>query len=153
MAEALDIAELVGKHGLTPAGRTINTDYFAVDDDVLVAVPFEGSRDDGASARSNRDHQASYFRARGRKGGVIIFFDRMKSQDREARTIYADMDTELTATALVGGSMLTRAMASFLLGIARPKVPLKLFPNFELALEWVREMNRSADRAFGARAE
>jgi hypothetical protein len=71
----------------------------------------------------------------------------MKSQDREARTIYSDMDRVLTATGLVGGSMLSRAMASFLLGIARPKVPIKLFPTFEAALEWVREMNRTADRA------
>lgn len=147
MAEKLDVGELVRKHSLRPMGATVNTDYYAFDDDVLVAVPFEGSRDDGPSARSNYDLQTNYFRGRGRKGGVIIFFDRMTSQDREARTIYADMDRSLTATALVGGSMLTRAMASFLLGIARPRVPIKLFSNFDDALAWVRDMNRTADRA------
>ncbi|MCU0683882.1 MAG: hypothetical protein MUF34_16850 [Polyangiaceae bacterium] len=148
MSETLDIPELVRKHGLKPAGKSINTEYFELDDGVLLVVPFEGSRDDGRSARSNAELQTKFFRERGRKGAVIIFFDRMKSQDREARTIYADMDAALTATALVGGSMLTRAMASFLLGIARPKVPIKLFSTFEAALEWAREMNRTAARAF-----
>lgn len=147
MADTLDVAGLVKKNALRPAGTTINTEYYALGDDILVAIPFEGSRDDGRSARSNVELQANYFRGRGRRGGIIIFFDRMKSQDREARTIYSDMDRVLTATGLVGGSMLSRAMASFLLGIARPKVPIKLFPTFEAALEWVREMNRTADRA------
>ncbi|HEU4534975.1 MAG TPA: hypothetical protein VFS00_12695, partial [Polyangiaceae bacterium] len=119
----MDVAELVKKNSLKPAGTTTNTEYYSIDDDILVAIPFEGSKDDGATARSNRDHQTSYFRDRGKKGGIIIFFDRMKSQDREARMIYTDMDRVLTATALVGGSMLGRAMASFLMGIARPKVP------------------------------
>ncbi|HEU4409862.1 MAG TPA: hypothetical protein VFS43_31705 [Polyangiaceae bacterium] len=146
MAETLDVAELVKKNALKPAGTTANTEYYALDDDILVAIPFEGSKDDGATARGNRDHQTNYFRDRGQKGGIIIFFDRMKSQDREARMIYTDMDRALTATALVGGSMLGRAMASFLMGIARPKVPIRLFPTFEAALEWVREMNRTADR-------
>lgn len=149
MADTLDVTELVRKNALKPAGKTINTDYYAFDEDILVAVPFEGSKDDGLTARGNTALQIEYFRQRGCKGGIIILFDRMKSQDREARTIYADMDRALTATALVGGSMLTRAMASFLLGIARPKVPIKLFPTFELALEWVREMNRTSDRTLG----
>jgi hypothetical protein len=148
MADALDIPDLVKKNSLEAAGSTSNTDYYAfTGDDILVAIPFDGANDDGRSARGNCDHQTKYFRDRGKKGGIIIFFDRMKSQDREARTVYADMDRVLTATALVGGSMLGRAMASFLMGIARPKVPIKLFPTFEAALEWVREMNRSANRA------
>lgn len=149
MSETLDVPELVRKHGLKPAGKSVNTEYFELDAGVLIVIPLDGSRDDGASARSNVDLQTKFFRERGQKGAVIIFFDRMKAQDRHARTVYSDMDQALTATALVGGSMLTRAMASFLLGIARPKVPIKLFPTFEAALEWVREMNRTADRSFG----
>ena len=79
----------------------------------------------------------------------MIFFDRMTSQDKDARKVYERMDDVLTGTAMVGGSALTRAMISFFLGIARPRVPIKLFAEFGDAVAWLEGINRQADRALG----
>ena len=146
MVSTLDVEALVQRYSMKRTGESDNTVYYALDDGVLVAVPHEGSKDTGSSARSNRAEQVKYFRERGKKGGIVIFFDRMLSQDKDARRVYEGMDVALTCTALVGGSMLARAMFSFFLGIARPRVPVKLFGDFESALSWVRETNRKADR-------
>lgn len=153
MANTLDVDGLIAEHSLTALGESANTDYFALDDDVLVGIPRQGSLDDGSTAQSNADFQIGFFRERGRKGGVVIFFDRMANQNREARKVYAEMDVAVTATALVGGSALTRAMASFFLGIARPKVPVKLFADFEGAVRWLRSVNATADRALAPARE
>jgi hypothetical protein len=37
MADTLDVAGLVKKNALRPAGTTINTEYYALGDDILVA--------------------------------------------------------------------------------------------------------------------
>lgn len=152
MATGVDVGALVQRHALQRFGESENTVYYSLDDDVLVAVPHEGSRDTGSSARSNRDAQVRYFREKGRKGGVIILFDRMTSQDKDARKVYEGMDDALTCSALVGGSMLSRAMFSFFLGISRPKVPVKLFADVESALRWIREVNQRADRTLQTKA-
>ncbi len=149
MAKSLDVEAFVRRHSLEPVRESLNTDYYA-SDDLLVAIPREGSKDNGESALSNRESQASFFRELGRKGGVVIFFDRMTSQDKDARRVYERMDDVLTGTAMVGGSALTRAMISFFLGIARPRVPVKLFSEFEDAVAWLSEINRTADRTLGA---
>lgn len=152
MASGVDVAALVQRYSLRHFADSENTVYYSLDDDVLIAVPHEGSRDTGSSAHSNREVQVRYFRGKGKKGGVIIFFDRMTSQDKDARKIYEGMDDALTCSALVGGSMLTRAMFSFFLGISRPRVPVKLFGDVESALRWIRDMNERADRAVDKRA-
>lgn len=146
MAASLDVEALVRTHSLEAVGTSINTDYYAMNDDVLVAIPREGSKDTGETARDNRRAQSEFFTGRGKKGAIIIFFDRMTSQDKDARKVYEGMGDVLTCTALVGGTMLTRAMVSFFLGIARPTVPIKLFGEFEAALTWLNAMNRTVDR-------
>jgi hypothetical protein len=148
----VDVGALVQRYSLKPYGESENTVYYSLDDDVIVAVPHEGSRDTGSSARSNRVVQVRYFREKGQKGGIIILFDRMTSQDKDARKVYGGMDDALTCSALVGGSMLTRAMFSFFLGISRPRVPVKLFADVESALRWIREVNQKVDRKLDARA-
>lgn len=150
MGQPLDVEGLIRRHSLEAVGSSLNTDYFAGNNDVLVAIPREGSKDTGETARSNRESQAAFFRERGQKGGVVIFFDRMTSQDKDARRVYERMDDVLTGTAMVGGSALTRAMISFFLGIARPRVPIKLFSDFEEAVAWLDDINAKSERTLGS---
>jgi len=149
MASNLDIRALRDTYSLEPCGNSINTDYYALDEGLLIAIPHDGSKDTGDTALSNREEQAKYFRERGQRGGIVIFFDRMTSQDKDARRVYERMDDVLTATALVGGTMLTRAMVSFFLGLAKTRVPIKLFADIGPALVWLRERNATSDRALG----
>jgi len=134
---SLDVQDLVNKHALEKVGESANSEYYALPDGVLVTIPLEGSTDNRQTATENRDFQNQYYRDKGRKGGIIIFFDRMKSQDKDARKVYENVEM-LTCTAMVGGTLLTRAMFSFFLGLARPAMPIKLFADFDGALGWVR---------------
>ncbi|MEM9695882.1 MAG: hypothetical protein AAGA56_25285, partial [Myxococcota bacterium] len=102
------------------------------------------SSDTEASAKENCAFQTDFFTERGKKGGVIVFFDRMKSQDKDARRVYGEIRS-LSCTAMVGGTLLTRAMFSFFLGVARPKVPVKLFGDVEGALTWVRAVTAESN--------
>ncbi|AKF05749.1 hypothetical protein [Sandaracinus amylolyticus] len=146
------VRSLVQSHALTHVGDSRNTAYYRLDDDVLVAIPHQGSQDDGATARENASMQRDVFRAAGKKGAIVIFFDRMTSQNKDARVVYQSMGDVLTCTALVGGTMLTRAMASFFLGLSRPSMPIKLFATFDAALAWCGQINQSADRTLVERA-
>ncbi|MEM6926527.1 MAG: hypothetical protein AAF602_06350 [Myxococcota bacterium] len=128
--------------GLTKIGRTSNTDYYWLEDRVVVALPRPGSFDTGATARENVAFQVGTFRDRGTPGVVLVFFDRMTSQDVDARRVYAtEIDREwLAGSALVGGTFLGRAMASFFMGLSRPKVPTRMFGTTEDALRWGRQL-------------
>jgi hypothetical protein len=121
-------------------GATSNTQYYEIEPGILGAVPHHGSSDDELSARQNTVFQMDYFRGGARPGCVVVFFDRMKGQDASARKVYQrEPDAALLlGTALVGGSLLGRAMASFFLGMSKTQVPVKLFGDIAGALEWAR---------------
>lgn len=123
---------------LTDIGRTRNTRYLKGPDDVVIVLPDEGAKDDAASARENVDFQMGYARELGRKCAFVVMMGPLLSQDAGAREVYATgMDPELTfASALVASNLLSRAIASFFVGLSKPKVPLKLFDSVEHALEW-----------------
>jgi hypothetical protein len=122
-----------------PLGRTYNTHYYLLSDDVLIVLPDQGLRDDGASARINIDFQSAYARMLGRRCCVIVVLDSLSSQDSEARRIYAaGMQPSLFyAAALIVTNPLARAIGSFFLGLTRPAVPTKLFESVEDAANWV----------------
>lgn len=122
-----------------PLGRTHNTRYYLLADDVLVVLPDKGLRDDGASARVNIDYQTAYARMVGRRCCVIVVIDSLTSQDSEARRIYAaGMQPSLFyAAALIVTSPLARAIGSFFLGLTKPAVPTKLFESVDAAAAWV----------------
>ena len=122
-----------------PLGRTYNTHYYLLSDDVLIVLPDQGLRDDGASARINIDFQSAYARMLGRRCCVVVVLDSLSSQDSEARRIYAaGMQPSLFyAAALIVTHPLARAIASFFLGLTRPAVPTKLFESVEDAANWV----------------
>ena len=122
-----------------PLGRTYNTHYYLLSDDVLIVLPDQGLRDDGASARVNIDFQSAYARMLGRRCCVVVVLDSLTSQDSEARRIYAaGMQPSLFyAAALIVTNPLARAIGSFFLGLTRPAVPTKLFESVEDATNWV----------------
>jgi hypothetical protein len=122
-----------------PLGRTYNTHYYLLSDDVLIVLPDQGLRDDGASARINIDFQSAYARMLGRRCCVVVVLDSLTSQDSEARRIYAaGMQPSLFyAAALIVTHPLARAIGSFFLGLTRPAVPTKLFESVEEAANWV----------------
>lgn len=122
-----------------PLGRTFNTHYFLLADDVMVILPDKGLQDDGASARVNMDYQTAYARLVGKRCCVIVVIDSLTSQDSEARRIYtAGMQPSLFyAVALIVTNPLARAIGSFFLGLTRPPVPTRLFESVEDAAAWV----------------
>ncbi len=132
--------------GWTPIGETANCLYFEIEPQVIAAVPHQGSSDNGATARQNVEFQIDYLRAHGGRGVVIVFHDRMTGQDSEARRMYGQLPdlTVMLGTGLVGGTMLGRAIGTFFLGVARPRVPVQLFSTVEEALPWARALNRAA---------
>jgi len=133
----------------TPVGESSNSSYFLVEPGILAAVPNEGARDDFASATSNQRFQNEFFQKSGTPGVVVVFIDPMVSQDAAARRVYGtDPDVKvLRASALVGGTLLSRAMISFFMGISRPRVPVKTFADGASAIAWAREVNAAAARA------
>ena len=129
-------------------GETSNTKYFEVEADILAAVPDKGSSDTGESARANQSFQNGYWHKAGHGGVVLVFFDRMISQDKDARRVYQkELDLKvMRATALVGGSLIGRAMISFFLGISKPQCPVKPFGDVQGAIDWARQINREAEQ-------
>ena len=122
-----------------PLGRTYNTAYYLLSDDVLIVLPDKGLKDDGPSARVNVDYLTAYAQRLGRRCCVIVVLDSLTSQDSEARRIYAaGMQPALFyAVSLIVTNPLARAIGSFFLGLTRPAVPTSLFESVEDAAAWV----------------
>ena len=101
------------------------------------------------TARENVEFQMEYLRTHGQAGVVVVFFDRMTGQDSEARRLYGNLPDlkVLRGSALVGGTMLGRAIGTFFLGVARPRIPVQLFSSVEEAVAWARSLNGAASSA------
>jgi hypothetical protein len=69
---------------------------------------------------------------------TVVVVDRVKDQDPRARRIWTDeVDSDLVCgLALVGSTMLGRAIASFFIGLARPRVPTVMVATVEQAVAW-----------------
>ena len=132
----------------TLIGETRNATNYAVEANVMAVVPHPGSHDTGSTARENILAQAAHLRPQG-GGVVVIFFDNLTSQDKDARRVYqAESDPAwMRGTALIGGSMMSRAIGSFFLGLSRPHTPLRMFESFDEALAWARELNGPSSAA------
>lgn len=125
--------------GGTPAGA-----YHEVEPDLLVAVPRPGYEQTVEGARASLEEMNRIARDRGRRQGLIVLVDRVRSQDAAARRVWRNEldDGVIGALALVGGTMLGRAIGSFFVGVYRPKVPTRLVARFDEALEWARGQMR-----------
>jgi hypothetical protein len=128
--------------GWTPVGETLNTRYYRTEPDVLVVIPHPGLKDDGESARINTDYQIDFARQAGKRCAVVVQMTSLLSQDADARRIYAErIGPELFfAAALVATNPISRAIASFFLGLSKPKIPTRVFESFDAALDWVAEL-------------
>jgi hypothetical protein len=73
----------------------------------------------------------------------------MTGQDSEARRLYGHLPdlNVLRGSALVGGTMLGRAIGTFFLGVARPRIPVQLFSSVEEAVAWARSLNGAAAKS------
>lgn len=126
-------------------GKTSNTVYYVDDEGVLLALPNPRAHDTGLTALENVEFQKFHFDAHHRPPIVAIFYDRLASQDRAARKVYADDPSPQWSEgfALIGSSMLSRAMASFFLGLGQPRIPVKMFTTLDDARPWIRERQRA----------
>ena len=130
-----------------PVGNTTNTTYRTKKGaaDILIVLPEVGLRDDAASARMNIAFQIEYAEKLGRPCAVIVLLGSLASQDAEARRIYAaGMKGNFFAAALVVTNPLSRAIGSFFLGLSRPPVPTKMFPDFDKAIAWAESQRPQA---------
>jgi hypothetical protein len=125
--------------GWKSVAETSNTKIYEIEPRILANVPERGSSDTQETARANLAASETYWRTAG-AGVVVIFIDLASSQDSGARRVYAnELDGKLClGTALVGGTLLGRAMMSFYVGIRRPRVPIQIFGNVDDALAWAR---------------
>lgn len=140
----------VAARGWSIVGETTNMRFFDVGGGVLAAVPLAGAVDDEATAAENLAFQAAYFRGLGAPGLVIVLMDGLVSQDKDARRIYRESgEPFVRAVGLVASSLLGRAIASFSIGIRKPKVPMKHFTTLDEAIEWAREFRSSPPSARG----
>lgn len=121
-------------------GGTNAGGYYEVERDILVAVPTPGYVQTTQGARASLGEMNRIARERGRRLGLIVLVDRVRSQDGASRRIWQrEMDPSLICgLGLVGGTLLGRAIGSFFVGIYRPAVETKLVDDFASALEWIR---------------
>jgi hypothetical protein len=119
------------------AGSTSQTDFYWTKRGVLIAVPHVDAIDDRESSRENAEFQREWARQNG-PYGLVVFVDRLRSQDRDARETYSQMGREtFVGVALVNNSMLARAIASFFVGISKPAVEYRMFDSLMPAIDWL----------------
>ncbi len=128
-------------------GRTANSRYFVVERGILACVPDPKSSDTESSAKENVRFQELYWTERAEHGTCMVFFDQLVDQTAAARRVYATYPfRSQRATALVGGTALSRAIASFFTGLSQPATRTKFFGSATDAAEWCRNL-LSAERS------
>jgi hypothetical protein len=128
--------------GWTKIGQSANADFFEVEARVLAVVPFDQCEDTAQTARESVRIQLDHLRAQRKRAGVLVFMDRLISQNAAAREVYrVAPDPRFQACfALIGGTMFGRAVGSFFIGIHPPQVPTRLFHDVAPGLAWARTM-------------
>ncbi len=124
-------------------GRTTNAAVYVLesDPDILIIVPQEGTIDNVKTAHENVAYFHKYARALRKPCGSVVIMANLLSQDAEARRAYQEWDTDLFfAGGLVVENALSRALASFFLGLSHPNVPTQLFESLDSAVEWLKTM-------------
>jgi len=121
-------------------GTDGNSDYYIADPDILLVIPKAGMVDTPQTARVAVDYQTDYARKLGKKCSTLVIMSNVLSQDAETRRIYDEMTVSglFFGTALIVSNPLSRAIASFAIGLSKPQVPIKLFDTVEKGIEWLR---------------
>jgi hypothetical protein len=75
-----------------------------------------------------------------RRRPALIDFTGLRGMERAARTYFSGPHTATyqTVAALVVASPLTRAVGNFFMGLNRPLIPTRMFPDVASALVWLR---------------
>ncbi len=123
-------------------GNVAGSDYYAVDPDIILIVPQNSMVDTPETAQASADFQNAYAQKLGKKCGIVVIMSNLLSQDAETRRIYREVgeNGHFFGVALVVDSPLSRALASFFIGLHKPKIPIKLFDKFERSVEWIRSV-------------
>jgi len=121
-------------------GTDGTSEYYCADPDILIIFPKAGMKDTPQTARIAVDFQNAYARKLGEKCSTLIIMNNLASQDAETRRIYDEMTTNglFYGTALVVNNILSRAIASFAVGLSKPQMPIKVFDSVEKGVEWLR---------------
>jgi hypothetical protein len=122
-------------------GESSNAEFFEVEPRILAVVPFDGCDDNESTAGESVRIQLELLRARGTRAAVLVFMDRIASQDAGAREVYSTAPDPAfqSCFALVGGTMFGRAVGSIFIGLRPPRVPTRMFSTVEEALAWARD--------------
>jgi hypothetical protein len=116
--------------------------FLRIGPNVVVAMPRQGFIQSEAAAQASLRVLDQIAREAKRKQAVIVFVDRVASQDSAARRVWAVPRAEETrcAQALVCGTMLARAIGSFFLGLNKAAVPTRMFADIDGAYAWASAM-------------
>lgn len=127
-------------------GSTSNTTFYVDHERIMLVLPHLRSHDTGATARINLEFLHGWFASNDDPPLLMIFLDRVVSQDRGARKLYSDdtYDPWALGFALVGGTLLSRAMGSFFMGLSRTAVPLEFFATIPDARPWLHGLKQHA---------
>jgi hypothetical protein len=123
-------------------GRTTGSAYFEVEPGFLLVLPDEGAQDTVESATEEKAFQLEYCARVGGRTVVGILFDRVVDQTKGAREVYKSWppDGGMVGSALIGGTVLARAMISFFQGLTQTDIPVRTFATMDDALVWSRTL-------------
>lgn len=123
-----------------------NAEYYLVDGDIILIVPGPGFKDTPAQSRASVEFQNTIARQVGRPCGVVIVMMNVLAQDAESRRIYNEQGASgwYYGAALIVSNPLSRALASFLIGMTRTRLPIQLFDTIENGLHWLRTIRPAA---------
>ncbi|MCX6155170.1 MAG: hypothetical protein NT007_13535 [Candidatus Kapabacteria bacterium] len=125
-------------------GESENTEYFVHSDNILIVSPVQGYKDNAKAANINMDFQLDFANKLERKCGLVVILNNLLSQDADARKIYSDRtDPDLFfGIALVVNNPLSRAIASFFVGLSKPKIPLTIVNSVESGIVVLETANK-----------
>lgn len=119
-------------------GSTAGADFYVTDSDAVLIIPKAGFVDSAQLAQQKCDFLNAYARQAGRKFGIAVVVANILTQDAETRRVYQTQVSNgmYYGLAMVVDSALSRAIASFFMGLSKPSVPTQLFGTIEKCIEW-----------------
>jgi hypothetical protein len=121
-------------------GSMAGINYYIADHDILLVVPPIGYVDTPQLAQQCADFMNEYISKAGGKFATVVIMSNVLTQDAETRRVYQKLSGNglYFGVALVVDSALSRALASFIIGLSKPAVPTQLFGTVEKSIEWLR---------------
>jgi hypothetical protein len=127
-------------------GGTSAGAYYLAEPGVLIAEPKPGYRQTLEGARASLEEQERIARQLGEPLVVLVLLEPVRDQDRKARRVWAEEanPSYMRGLSLVGATPLARAIGSFFLGLARPKIPVAMHERFEEGIAWAHTLMEQA---------